>query len=207
MIVADWPTLTVLMSDSLSATVIDIEPVFTISANGELELLDEDDDELEPPRLPADAEPPAAPPVPVPEEELDEELELLLALPVEPADTASPGERLASDTIVPLVGAYSLVLLRAVWALLTLTSALSTEAWAEAMLAGEGVVVVGVELEEERPELFELFELELEGSVVVDLLGDGREVVVGVVEVEGVLVGLVLLRASETNSVVGVWPV
>lgn len=69
----------------------------TISANAELE---PDDDELEPPRLPAlalaDPEPLAA------ELDVDEPFD---ALVVEPPDTLSPGVALDSDTIVPLVGA------------------------------------------------------------------------------------------------------
>jgi hypothetical protein len=82
--VADCPTFTLLMSDSLKATVIVIVPVFTISANAEP--LDEPLDELEPPRLPA-----LVPPAP-PDEELDEEeLELLEPEEVDPADTESPG--------------------------------------------------------------------------------------------------------------------
>ena len=79
-----------------------------ISANPELELLDEDDPE--PPRLPAVA----APVDPVPESELEDDDELLEEVPELPPDTASPGVRLISDAIVPLVGAYSFVLLTAV---------------------------------------------------------------------------------------------
>jgi multidrug efflux pump subunit AcrA (membrane-fusion protein) len=83
--------------------------VLTISANGELALPDADVDEVEvldPPRLPVvvPEEPPAEDPV---EDELPLEVPDIDALPVEPADTASPGERPASDTIVPLIGAYS----------------------------------------------------------------------------------------------------
>ena len=100
---AGWPTLTLLMSDSLRETLIVIELVLTISANGELELpVVEDDDELEPPRLPA-----VVPPVP-PVEEPDEAplLEVdAVAVEVDPAEMESPGVRLASDTIVPLIGA------------------------------------------------------------------------------------------------------
>jgi len=73
--------------------------VFTISANPELEPLD---DESEPPRLPAVA----APAVPELPDEPEDEDELLEDEPPElPADTASPGVRLESDAIVPLVGA------------------------------------------------------------------------------------------------------
>jgi hypothetical protein len=83
-------------------------PVLTISANGEPELPDVEDElpaaelpadeEPEPPRLPAvvPGEPLEEPPDEEPVEEFDE---------VAPAETVLPGERLASETIVPLVGA------------------------------------------------------------------------------------------------------
>jgi hypothetical protein len=95
------------MSDSLRATVIVIELVLTISANGDVELPEvEEDDELEPPRLPAVV---PAVPAPPPVEELDDDPLLdvvdVEALEVDPADTESPGVRFASDTIVPLIGA------------------------------------------------------------------------------------------------------
>jgi hypothetical protein len=91
------------MSDSLRARVIVIVLVLTIWANGEVELAEVDEEELEPPRLPAvvlagllveelDADPPP--------EVVDVE-----ALVVEPTETESPGARPASDTIVPLIGA------------------------------------------------------------------------------------------------------
>jgi hypothetical protein len=87
------------MSDSLNATVIVSEFVLTISANPELEPLDE---EPEPPRLPAVEDPLA----PEPLLELDDDDELLEdPLDEPPADTVSPGLRLESDAIVPLVGA------------------------------------------------------------------------------------------------------
>ena len=54
----------------------------------------------------------------------------------------SPGDRFASDTIVPLIGAYRFVLLSAVCALSTPAWALSSAACAEAMLAAEDVVLV-----------------------------------------------------------------
>jgi hypothetical protein len=96
-----------LTSDSLRETVIVIELVLTISANGELELPElEEDEVLEPPRLPAVV--PPVPPVP-PVEEVDDDpvLEVLdvEALEVAPAETELPGTRLESDTIVPLIGA------------------------------------------------------------------------------------------------------
>lgn len=81
----------------------------TISANGDAELVEVDEDEFEPvpepelPRLPAVVE------VAVPVDELDDDpvLDVLdvEALDVDPADIESPGERLESDTIVPLIGA------------------------------------------------------------------------------------------------------
>jgi hypothetical protein len=127
------------MSDSLNATVIVSVLVLTISANPELEPLDEEDPE--PPRLPAVA----APLAPLPEPELEDVDELLEELSEEPPlDTASPGVRLDSDAIVPLVGAYSLVLLTAVSAVCMAAWALYTAAWAEARLDGDGVLVVVV---------------------------------------------------------------
>jgi hypothetical protein len=134
-------------SDSLKATVIVIVPVLTISVNGELVLPDDEEDEVEvpePPRLPVVV--PEELPVEDPDEDevpLDPlDVADVEALPVEPADTASPGERAASDTIVPLIGAYSLVSLSAVCALSTLACALSTAACAEAMLPAEDGVLV-----------------------------------------------------------------
>jgi hypothetical protein len=108
------------MSDSLNATVIVIALVFTISANVELDELDEFEefDELELPR------PPAVVPVVLLEEEVDDELLPELVDDVDPAEIESPRRRLESDTIVPLIGAYSLVRLSADRALFTLASAL-----------------------------------------------------------------------------------
>ena len=113
--------------------------MLTISAKPELELRGATT--LEPPRLPALAAAGAARPLPEPldDEPLEED-----ELPDPPADTASPGVRLDSEAIVPLTGAYSLVLLSAASALWTPAWAEYTAAWAEAMLAGEGVVVVVV---------------------------------------------------------------
>jgi hypothetical protein len=91
------------MSDSLNETVIVRLLVLMIWANGVLELEDELD-ELEPPRPPAADVPPASPLPPLPEE-LDDELPLDEALLEPEALTSSPGTRLASDAIVPLVGA------------------------------------------------------------------------------------------------------
>jgi hypothetical protein len=78
--------------------------VLTISANGEVELAEvEEDEEPELPRLPAVV------PVGLLVEELDDDPVLdvvdVEALDVDPPDTVSPGERLESDTIVPLIGA------------------------------------------------------------------------------------------------------
>jgi hypothetical protein len=122
------------MSDSLKATFIIIVPVLTISAKDEPELPDVEDVELpeaelpelealapEPPRLPAVA--PVEPLDDEPDEEVPPD-----EPDVDPADTESPGERLASETIVPLIGAYSLVSARAVLAVCTPASALYTAA-------------------------------------------------------------------------------
>jgi hypothetical protein len=71
--------------------------------------------------------------------------------PVDPAETLSPVDTLATDATVPLIGAYSLVSLSAVWAVLTFACAVSTAACAVAMLEAE--VVVDVVLEPELDEL------------------------------------------------------
>jgi hypothetical protein len=188
--------------------------VLTISAKGEVELAEVDEDEEpELPRLPA------AVPVGLLVEELDDDplfdVVDVEALEFDPADTLSPGERLATDTIVPLIGAYSLVAASAVWALLTLASALYTAACAEAIdPAGEFELLVPVEPLPVDPPLVEpdpaeppppdgavadvLGAVVVVGAVVVDLV-----VVVVVWVVVGfvvVVVGTVLV--SDTNSVV-----
>jgi hypothetical protein len=80
-----------------------IELASTISANAD-ELPDEDEVEDEPllPRPPAvlEAPLPDAPDPPEPEPD-----ELLLAEPVEPAETVSPVVSVLSETIVPVAGA------------------------------------------------------------------------------------------------------
>jgi hypothetical protein len=74
--------------------------VLTISANAELLLPElEDEEELEPPRLPAVVPVPLLPEL---EPALEEPVVALLELP---PDTWSPGWRVESETIVPLVGA------------------------------------------------------------------------------------------------------
>jgi hypothetical protein len=213
------------MSDSLKATVIVIVLVLTISANGELELA-EVVEELEPPRPPAVV--PAVPAV----DELDEDVlldvEAVEALAVDPAETESPGERLASDTIVPVIGAYSLVAASAVFAVLTLASALYTAACAEATLpAGDAVPpelpepVEPLAVEPLAPDpdpdpveplpadgvcVDELGVVVAVGAVVVCLVvevvvwGVVVVLVVGVVCVVVVVVGAVLV--SDTNTVV-----
>jgi hypothetical protein len=89
------------MSDSLNATVIVSVLVLTISANGVFDPLPDED----PPRLPAEVLAPADA-----LEEDDDDDEEFEALELEPADTASPAVRPASEAIVPPVGAYSFVL-------------------------------------------------------------------------------------------------
>ena len=100
-----------------------------VKAKPEPEEPDEPEDP-EPPRLPAVV---LEPEPEEPEEELedDEEEE---ELPDPPPDTASPGVRLDSDAIVPLTGAYSLVLFTPVSALCSAACAEYTDAWAEAGL-------------------------------------------------------------------------
>jgi hypothetical protein len=96
------------MSDSLNATVIVILPVLTMSANGEPELLAVEEEEAGVPELEDDVPEPPRPPAVVPEEPAVEEPDdedPADELDVAPAETASPGERLASETIVPLMGA------------------------------------------------------------------------------------------------------
>jgi hypothetical protein len=173
------------MSDSLKATVIVILLVLTISANGEVEPVEvEEDEELELPRLPAVVavgllvEEVVDDPVP---EVVDVD-----ALEVEPADTESPGERFASDTIVPLIGAYSLVAASALLALLTLASALYTTACAEATVPAGDVVP------DELPVPVEPVPVEpppADGAVA-DVLGAA---VAGVVAVGAVVVDLVVV--------------
>jgi hypothetical protein len=116
--------------------------VLTISANGELALPDDEDEvEVPEPRLPADD--PEAPAAEDPDaDEVSLDVPVVEAFPVDPADTVSPGERPASDAIVPLIGAYRFVSLSAVCALSTLACAESTAACAVAMLAAEDVVLL-----------------------------------------------------------------
>jgi hypothetical protein len=109
--------LTLLMSDSLNATVIVSWWALTISVKF---VLDEEelDEEDEPPRLPElvpDEDEPEEPDDDVPVEEVDDD---------DPDDTASPGERLSSETIVPLVGARRRVAASEIWALRTLALSL-----------------------------------------------------------------------------------
>jgi hypothetical protein len=106
-----------LMSDSLNAMVIMSRWVLTISAKPEL---DEEElvEEADPPRLPElvpDVDEPEEPEDDVPLDEFED---------VDPADTESPGERLSSETMIPLVGARRRVAASEIWALWTLASAL-----------------------------------------------------------------------------------
>ena len=117
--VAGCPTLISPMSASLMATVIVKVFVLMISAKPEL---DPELEELEdPPRLPA------VTPLPLVDEELDEDPVEAEELP-DPPDTDSPGVRLDSEAIVPLTGAYSLVSFSASSALWTLACAEYTDA-------------------------------------------------------------------------------
>jgi hypothetical protein len=178
------------MSDSLNATVIVSVLALTISANV-VELEDDDEDD-EPPRLPALVDAALLEPD---EDELPE-----LEDAVDPEDTESPGERLSNETIVPLVGARSHVCASAILALATLSSALYTDAWADAMLDADDVVLVeaaplepeGAPLEPEAP-------LEPPDAAV----GADGVVVLGVVVV-GVVVGVVVVGVVVVVLGVGV---
>ncbi len=99
--VAVWPTLSLLMSDSLKATVMVSELVLTISANGLVELDDsvEPVEPLDPPRLPA------ADVALAPEPEPEPELALELDDEPPPAVIGSPGETSATEAMVPAADA------------------------------------------------------------------------------------------------------
>jgi hypothetical protein len=99
----------------------------TISANGvpAEELVSVVEPELPRPPAVVALGAPAAPVLP---DVLAEPLLVPETLVVEPADTPSPCERPAVETMVPLIGAYSLVSASAVLALSTPCSALSTAA-------------------------------------------------------------------------------
>jgi hypothetical protein len=179
-----------LRSDSLRATVIAIVLVLTISANGELELPEVDEeDEPELPRPPA-----VVPPVP-PVEELDDDpvvdVEDAAALEVDPAVTELPGTRLESDTIVPLIGAYSLVFASAVLAVLTLAWALYTAACAEAIVAAGEVELVELPEPVEPPPLEPLAPEPL--AAEPPPAGDAVAELLGVVAAGAVVVGLVVV--------------
>jgi hypothetical protein len=97
--VAVWPTLTLLMSDSLNATVMVIVCALTISAKP---LDDELLAVLVPPRLPALLLPALEEPEDPEDAEVPEPLELL-----DPLDeTSSPGEMSWTEITVPVAGAY-----------------------------------------------------------------------------------------------------
>jgi hypothetical protein len=191
--------------------------VFTISANGELELLEVEEDEPPEAELPEPEEDelPELPRLPavVPEELLEEEPddeEPVDGLDVDPAETPSPGERLASETIVPLVGAYSLMFASAVLALFTFASALYTAACADATLPADEVPLELLEPEppdaEPAPDPPEEPEGLVVGdvAVVVDVVVAGClvVVVVGVVVVVAVVWVVGVVVVAETNSVV-----
>ena len=161
----------------------------TTSANV-VELEDDDEDD-EPPRLPALVDAALLEPD---EDELPE-----LEDAVDPEDTESPGERLSNETIVPLVGARSHVCASAILALATLSSALYTDAWADAMLDADDVVVEAAPLEPEGPPLEPEAPLEPPDAAV----GADGVVVLGVVVV-GVVVGVVVVGVVVVVLGVGV---
>ena len=195
------PTRTLLTSDSLSATVMVMWPVSTISAKPVLVDAEEDDELPVPPRLPAEVDPDPldAPPLveePVEDEAADAAPDPLLA------DTGSPGLRLASETIVPALGATSRVSANAVWALRRLASAPSTEAFAEAIVAGDGVVVVLVCVV-----AVGFADAELERAAVLELPVVVVPVPVDLVRVEVGAVGLAFPGVVVVGAVVVPWGV
>ena len=169
----------------------------TISANV-VELEDDDEDD-EPPRLPALVDAALLEPD---EDELPE-----LEDAVDPEDTESPGERLSNETIVPLVGARSHVCASAILALATLSSALYTDAWADAMLDADDVVLVeAAPLEPEGPPLEPEAPLEppdAAGVVVLGVVVVGVVVGVLVVGVVVVVLGVVVVGVVVVEGVVG----
>ena len=192
------------MSDSLNATVIVSVLALTISANV-VELEDDDEDD-EPPRLPALVDAALLEPD---EDELPE-----LEDAVDPEDTESPGERLSNETIVPLVGARSHVCASAILALATLSSALYTDAWADAMLDADGFRVEAAPLEPEGAPLEPEAPLEppdaavgadgADGVVVLGVVVVGVVVVVLGVGVVVVVLGVVVVGVVVVEGVVGV---
>ena len=190
------------MSDSLNATVIVSVLALTISANV-VELEDDDEDD-EPPRLPALVDAALLEPD---DDELPE-----LEDAVDPEDTESPGERLSNETIVPLVGARSHVCASAILALATLSSALYTDAWADAMLDADDVVLVeaaplepeGAPLEPEAPLEPPDAAVGADGVVVLGVVVVGVVVGVVVVGVVVVVLGVVVVGVVVVEGVVGV---
>ena len=97
--------------------------MLTISTSP-VELAVVDESLLEPPRLPLVAAPVE---LLLDDEPVEDESLLVLAELLDP-ETASPGETASTLTTMPAAGAYSLVWASAVWAVLSVASALST--WA-----------------------------------------------------------------------------
>lgn len=116
--------------------------MLTISANPEL--LELELEELpDPPRPPAELAP-----LPLADEPDEDEVPVPLEPDgvddPEPAETGSPGLRFCNETIVPALGATRRVSASVVRALRRLASAPSTAACADAIAAGDGVLVVVV---------------------------------------------------------------
>ena len=144
MTVAVWPTLTLPISDSLSGTTSCIELRSLRTANAVLAELDppEEPDALEEPEEldePAPERPEEEAPVPDPDDADPEDPDpleepALEALVVPCAETSSPTSPV-SETIVPVLGAYSFVSASACSSPSTASLSLCTAARAEAMLA------------------------------------------------------------------------
>jgi hypothetical protein len=163
--------------------------VLTISANGELEPPDVEEDVPEFPR------PPAVVPAVLPVEELDDDpvldVEDAAALEVDPAVTELRATSVESDTIVPLIGAYSFVFARAVLAVLTLAWALYTAACAEAIVAAGDVELVELPEPVDPPPVEPLVPEPL--AAEPPPAGDAVAELLGVVAAGAVVVGLVVV--------------
>ncbi len=122
---------------------------------------------------------------------------LAAAFDVVPADIESPANEPDSDTIVPLLGAYSLVSASASFALRTFAFALSTDACAEATLDADDVAPV-----EDEPADDEPVGDEPVGDEPADDEPVGAPVLVGVVLVDVVVVGVVVVGVVVVGVVV-----
>ena len=188
--VAGWPTLTLLMLDSLIGTTSCIPLTSIRSMNPELvfdELVELLDDPPEAPLWPPE------PPVEEPDDEAADVLPVAEPLPETVSPTAPD-----TDATVPAKGAYSFVSLTACWALVTAASAVCTLACADerfaAWVAALAAVLAALGLEplEDPVELdAECAGVVVAGAVVFGVVMAG--VVLGVVVVGVFLVVVVVV--------------